>query len=95
MGHWGLALSYASYYAAFAWARCPLRQRPGPRTSSWAPLPTKRAYAFHLGLAAILTVYFLGFSVLLERMASLGVPWRFTVHAVCYSNMRCARPRRL
>ena len=22
IGHWGLALSYASYYAAFAWARC-------------------------------------------------------------------------
>ena len=22
LGHWGLALSYASYYAAFAWARC-------------------------------------------------------------------------
>ena len=57
-------------------------------------LPTKRAYAFHLGLAAILTVYFLGFSVLLERMASLGVPWRFAVHAaVCYSNMRLRAPK--
>ena len=57
-------------------------------------LPTKRAYAFHLGLAAILTVYFLGFSVLLERMAKLGVPWRFGMHAaVCYSNMRLRAPK--
>ena len=57
-------------------------------------LPTKRAYAFHLGLAAILTVYFLGFSVLLERISTLGVPWRCAVHAsVCFSNMRLRAPK--
>ena len=56
-------------------------------------LPTKRAYAFHLGLAAILTVYFLGFSIVLERMAKLGVVWRAGIHAaVCYSNMRLRAP---
>ena len=134
LSHWGLALSYASYYAAFAWARCRFingqvcfgvssRRRcpasvacplhaidastasesvaPSLTPSTQVPyffldysLPTKRAYAFHLGLAAILTVYFLGFSVLLERMASLGVPWRFAVHAaVCYSNMRLRAPK--
>ena len=57
-------------------------------------LPTKRAYAFHLGLAAILTVYFLGFSILLERISTLGVPWRCAVHAsVCFSNMRLRAPK--
>ena len=57
-------------------------------------LPTKRAYAFHLGLAAILTVYFLGFSIVLERMAKLGVVWRAGIHAaVCYSNMRLRAPK--
>ena len=94
LGHWGLALSYASYYAAFAWARCRFVNGQVPYFFLDYSLPTKRAYAFHLGLAAILTVYFLGFSIVLERMASLGVPWRFAVHAaVCYSNMRLRAPK--
>ena len=82
--------------------RCPRASVARPSTpSTQVPyffldysLPTKRAYAFHLGLAAILTVYFLGFSVLLERISTLGVPWRFAVHAaVCYSNMRLRAPK--
>jgi len=94
LSHWGLALSYASYYAAFAWARCRYVNGQVPYFFLDYSLPTKRAYAFHLGLAAILTVYFLGFSVLLERISTLGVPWRCAVHAsVCFSNMRLRAPK--
>ena len=94
LGHWGLALSYASYYAAFAWARCRFVNGQVPYFFLDYSLPTKRAYAFHLGLAAILTVYFLGFSIVLERMAKLGVVWRAGIHAaVCYSNMRLRAPK--
>ena len=93
LGHRGLALSYASYYAAFAWCRCRFLNGQVPYFFLDYSLPTKRAYMFHLGLAAILTLYFLGSSVTLTRIAPMGVPWRFAVHAsVCFCNMRLRAP---
>ena len=98
----GAGLSTARFYSASIRVDAVPRASLAPSTpSTQVPyffldysLPTKRAYAFHLGLAAILTVYFLGFSIVLERMASLGVVWRAGIHAaICYSNMRLRAPK--
>ena len=70
LGHWGVRLGFIN--AGFIRrSRGPSRCRSTPSTStaksptssSTTRCPQKAAYAFHLGLAAILTVYFLGFSI--------------------------------